>query len=155
MSHFDVFSTLLADELEVCQQLSALLRDEQAAIPVQDLPYLHELQTKKQVSLENLRQNATARQQFLSAQDDADFNALLLTFDQQQQQKIKKIWLQLEQQYKYNRDIANTLAQTVQQVQWRAQQQLHILCGKSDKPDVYGQDGRPQTHQSALGRVQA
>lgn len=155
MSHFHIFSTLLADELSAGQHLFVLLQDEQAAIPKQDLPYLHELQTKKQAALEQLRQRATARQQFLSAHEYADFHALLMTLKQEQQQRIKKVWLQLGQQYKHNRDMADSLAQIVQQVQWRAQQQLQILCGKSEKTDVYGQDGRPQTHHNALGMVQA
>lgn len=155
MSHPHAFSSLLADELCLCQLLFKLLQDEQAAISEQDLKQLNELQPQKQSAMDNLRLSAAARQQFMPDNGFLELNDLLLTLEQTQAQAIKSLWLKLKKQYAANRDLLDSLAQTVQQAQWRAQQQLQILCGKSDKSDVYGEDGRPQSQKVGLGMVQA
>lgn len=149
------FSSLLADELTLCQLLFKLLQDEQTAIASQNLKQLNELQPKKQSAMEDLRLSAAARQQFMPDNGFLELNDLLVTLSEKQAKEVKSLWLNLKSQYGENRDLSDSLAQTVQQAQWRAQQQLQILCGKSDKSDVYGEDGRPQSHQMGLGVVQA
>lgn len=155
MSHPHAFSSLLADELSFCQLLFKLLQDEQTAISEQNLKQLNELQAQKQSTMNDLRLSAAARQQFMPDNDFLELNDLLVTLDQAQAQAIKSLWISLKSQYAANRDLSDSLAQTVQQAQWRAQQQLQILCGRSDKSDVYGEDGRPKSQQIGLGMVQA
>lgn len=152
--HHD-FSSLLADELCVCQCLFKLLNDEQLAISTQDLENLNKLQPQKQDAMDALRLKTAARQEYMSHHGYNELNDLLNQTSEHEANLIKAHWLKLKNQYQLNRDLSDSLAQVVQQAQWRAQQQLQILCGKSEKSDVYGQDGRPQSHHTGLGMVQA
>lgn len=149
------FLALLADELSVCQRLFNFLNDEQLAISTQDLEKLNKLQQQKQTAMEELRLKTAARQQYMSKGGYNELNDLLNNTNPKQASLIKSHWIKLKKQYQLNRDLSDSLAQVVQQAQWRAQQQLQILCGKPEKSDVYGQDGRPQSHHTGLGMVQA
>lgn len=149
------FSSLLADELSVCQRLFNLLNDEQLAISTQDLDKLNELHQQKQTAMEELRLKTAARQQYMSNHGYSELNDLLSQTNTDEANRIKTHWVKLKNQYQLNRDLSDSLSQVVQQAQWRAQQQLQILCGKPEKSDVYGQDGRPQSHHTGLGMVQA
>lgn len=158
MSETNEFSSLLADELSACQRLFELLTSEQTAISNQDLQQLNELQPKKQSAMDELRLSAAARQQFMSENgfnELSDLLEVLNSNDPQQASQVETSWFTLKDQYDKNRDLSDSLAQAVQQAQWRTQQQLQILCGKADKSDTYGQDGRPQSQHMALGMVQA
>lgn len=155
MSDFNHVSSLLTDELSVCQCLFELLNDEKQAISIQDLDRLNKLQQQKQTAMETLRLKAAARQQYMSKHGYSELGDLLKNTNPKEARLIESHWIKLKKQYQLNRDLSDSLAQIVQQAQWRAQQQLHILCGKPEKSDVYGQDGRPQSHHTGLGMVQA
>lgn len=155
MPDFNEFSSLLADELSVCQHLFNLLNDEQLAISVQDMEKLNRLQQQKREFMDALRLKTAARQSYMSNHGYNELSELLNNASVNEENQIKTLWLKLKKQYQRNRDLSDSLAQIVQQAQWRAQQQLQILCGKPEKSDVYGQDGRPQSHHTGLGMVQA
>lgn len=155
MPDFNEFSSLLADELSVCQHLFNLLNDEQLAISVQDMEKLNRLQQQKREFMDALRLKTAAHQSYMSNHGYNELSELLNNASVNEENQIKTLWLKLKKQYQRNRDLSDSLAQIVQQAQWRAQQQLQILCGKPEKSDVYGQDGRPQSHHTGLGMVQA
>lgn len=151
----DTLASLLKQELTLAVQLHQLMEQEQSALGANDLQALQELQPQSAQTVEQLRNQADLRLQWMKDQQLPLAAACLDHPSLQPAANIRRLWQTLEQQYLRNQKLSETLAEIVLTARFRTQQKLKILRGQQNDPHLYNGKGQANHVPKGQGYIQA
>jgi flagella synthesis protein FlgN len=129
--------SLLAAELDLVQQLIALLAQEQDALILRQFDQVSALIDGKTRALQALERASKARAQFCSEHELISIEQIELTLDQQ-----ASVWRELLQQAKYAETLNRTNGQLIQTHEEVNQHLMASLAAQRHTDVAYSADGR-------------
>ena len=136
------FAQLLISELQVTQSLHQLLEQELAAFRNRELKPLADLQQQKSQLLSTLQSQSRQRLDWMTQEQLPHSRDCLLRPEFADQNEIKTLWQQLADSYSANQQLSEVLSEMVLKARKRTIDQLNILRGKQNDPQLYSATGK-------------
>jgi len=137
----ELFAQLLNTELQHAEHLHQLLQQELQALQQQQLEPLANLQQPKTAALQTLQQHASQRLDWMTDQQLPHSSACLQRPEFAAHPDLAGLWQQLAAVYQNNQRLSELLAELVLTARKRTLQQLNILRGKQNDPQLYNANG--------------
>lgn len=151
----EIFAQYLSSELQLTSALHQLLEQELAALSNNQLEPLTALQTEKSQQLKHLQQQASERLKWMEDNELPLSSACLERPEIAANANLISLWHQLADSYKANQHTSAILTELVLTARHRTQQQLNILHGKQNDPQLYSAEGKAKGFSQGQGYIQA
>lgn len=136
------FAQLLTSELQATQTLHQLLEQELAAFSNRELEPLANLHKQKSQCLSKLQSQSRQRLEWMTEQQLPHSRECLTRPEFAADDQIQQVWQQLASSYEANQRISEVLSEMVLKARKRTIDQLNILRGKQNDPQLYSATGK-------------
>ena len=150
----DTLASLLEQELTLAVQLHQLMEQEHTALGANDLQALQELQPQSARQVEQLRNLASDRLQWMKDRQLPLASSCLDHPSLQPAANLRRLWQMLEEQYLRNQKLSEILSEIVLTARFRTQQKLKILRGQQNDPHLYNDKGKASSLKQGQGYIQ-
>ena len=148
------FATLLDQELDIARQIHDLMQQERGAIRANDIATLQHLQYTSSQHLQQLRDHACGRLQWMQQAGLDTPEQCLNHPDIRAAANIGRLWQDLDQQYARNRQLSQQLCDIVLSARHRTVQKLKILRGRDNDPHLYNDQGKENHLNNGRGYIE-
>lgn len=150
-----LFSQLLQSELQLTSDLQQVLELEMAALRANDLGPISELQPQKAELLQQIKQQAAIRLDWLTEHNLPHSVDCLQRPELADQAEIQTLWQQLHDSYSNNQQLSERLSELVLTARKRTIDRLNILRGRKNDPHLYNSSGKASGLNKGFGYTRA